>query len=568
VVMQRFIAVIAFIVVISFTMISNASAATPIAKVDRSVIAIDDTLTLTIRINDGGSYTDPNLDPVKTNFYLLGNSRSSRHMIRNGQSESWTEWAITLMPKRKGQLEIPAIDIDGQRTQAITVSVQPSIPTPEGTLEAVFLESEVDIDNAYVQQQIIFTLRIFQSIQLDNMNISEPEFDNAAMEKLGQNSFQRRIQNALYRVHELRYAIYPQEIGELIIPEMIFSANEAMARQSVFSLSAQGKRIRKMTKQHKIKVKAPPSSFTGNIWLPAKSIQLVERWSGNPDTISVGDSITRIITIEADGLLDSQLPPLSFNPIDGAKSYPDKGSSETSVTDQGSISSRADSVAIIPTREGKVTLAEIRLQWWDTKLNKMQEALIPARTLTVKPAINKTPSDSTPLAIDHSLTTPKTSIATANSDTTHLLWQLIAGGFALAWLVTLYLWQQSKGKHFTKVEQQNTTVKKSLSEQQAFKQLSKVCRDNNIGTARIALLNWARVYWPTNNIQSLQDIQAQSDHPALNIALSELDNRLYGHQTDSHSWNGEGLLSVIKWIRESTENNSSQNNGLKPLYSN
>ena len=567
-VMQRFIAVIASIIAISFTMISNASAATPIAKVDRSVIAIDDTLTLTIRINDRGSYSGPNLDPVKTNFFLLGNSQNSRHMIRNGQSESWTEWVITLMPKRIGQLEIPAIDIDGQLTQAITISVQPSIPAAEGMLEAVFLESEIDIDNAYVQQQIIFTLRIFQSIQLDNMNISEPEFDNAAMEKLGQNSFQRRIQNALYRVHELRYAIYPQEIGELIIPEMIFTASEAMTRQSVFSLSVQGKRIRKMTKQHKIKVKAPPASFIGNIWLPAKSIKLVERWSGNPDSISVGDSITRIITIEADGLLDSQLPPLSFNPIDGAKFYPDRGSSETSVTDKGSISSRTDSVAIIPTREGEVTLADIRLQWWDTKLNKMQEELIPARTLTVKPAISKMLGDSVAVSIDHSLTVPKTSALTANSETDNIVWQLIAAGFALAWLVTLYVWRQSKGKPFIKAEQKNTVVKKSLSEQQAFKQLSKVCRDNNIKTARTALLNWARVYWPTNSIQSLRDILTQSDHPALTRALSELDNRLYGNQADSHSWNGESLLSVINSIRESTANEDKKNDGLKPLYSN
>ena len=168
-VMQRSITAITFII---FTMIGTTMAAVPIASIDRSVIAIDDTLTLTIRINDGGSYTGPDLNPVKTSFYVLGNSQSSRHMIRNGKLESWTEWVITLMPKRKGRLEIPAINVDGQRTQPISISVQPSIPTPDGTLEPVFLESEVDTSSVYVQQQIIFTLRIFQSVQLDNMNIT------------------------------------------------------------------------------------------------------------------------------------------------------------------------------------------------------------------------------------------------------------------------------------------------------------------------------------------------------------------------------------------------------------
>ena len=566
--MQRSIAAIAFMVVIIFTMISTATAAAPIAKIDRNVIAIDDTLTLTIRINDGGSYTGPNLNPVEKDFYLLGNSKNSRHMIRNGKSASWTEWIITLMPRRKGQLEIPAIDVDGQRTLPISISVQPSIPTPEGTLEPVFLESEVDISNVYVQQQIIFTLRIFQSIQLDNMNISEPEFDNAAMEKLGQNSFQRRIQNSPYRVHELRYAIYPQQTGELIIPEMIFTASEAMTRQSVFSLSGQGKRIRKMTRQHKINVKAPPSSFTGDTWLPAKSVKLIETWSSSPDTIYVGDSITRTVTVLADGLLDSQLPPLSFSPIDGAKLYPDKGSSETSVTDKGSISSRIDSVAIIPTREGEITLAEIRLQWWDTKHNKMQEAIIPATTLMAKPALNENRGNSTPLAMDHSLTTSKVSTVTASSESQNLLWQSVAAGFALAWLVTLYLWRQLKRQVSIEATQEDTVVAKPLSEKQAFKQLSKVCHDNNIQTVRTALLSWASAYWSDNNIQSLQDIQAQSNHPALNMALSQLDNRLYGHQQDNHGWDGESLLSIIRLIRKSGETKHTKVDGLKPLYSN
>ena len=564
--MQRSIAAITFII---FTMIGTTMAAVPIASIDRSVIAIDDTLTLTIRINDGGSYTGPDLNPVKTSFYVLGNSQSSRHMIRNGKSESWTEWVITLMPKRKGRLEIPAINVDGQRTQPISISVQPSIPTPGGTLEPVFLESEVDTSSVYVQQQIIFTLRIFQSVQLDNMNITEPEFDNAAMEKLGQNSFQRRIQNSPYRVHELRYAIYPQETGDFIIPEMMFSANEAMARRSAFSLPGQGKRIRKMTQQHKIKVKAPPPSFSGDTWLPAKSVKLIETWSNSPGNIYVGDSITRTITIEADGLLDSQLPPLSFSPIEGAKFYPDKGSSETSVTDKGSLSSRADSAAIIPTREGEIILPEIRLQWWDTKRNKMQEAVIPASTLLVKPALNGTQGNSTPLAMDHSLTAAKVSTVSADSQTAdNLLWQVVAAGFALAWLLTLYLWWQLKSKGTIDVVQEDSVVAKSLSEQQTFGLLSQTCRDNDIHEVRTALVNWARAYWPEQNIQSLQDIQAQSDHPSLNTALAQLDNVLYGNQQDSSGWHGESLLSVIKLVRENGKNKSTKAAGLKPLYSN
>ena len=201
-------------------MISQTMAG-PMASIDRSVIAIDDTLIFTIRVNSTGSFKGPDLNSIYIDFDVLGNRQSSSHTIRNGVSESSTEWIITLAPKRKGRLTIPAINIDGEKTEPISVIVQASPPVSADLLKPVYLESEVDQNNVYVQQQIIFTLRIFQSIQLDNMNISEPEFDDALMEKLGQTSYQRKIQNTPYRVHELNYAIFPQKTGTITILSLI-----------------------------------------------------------------------------------------------------------------------------------------------------------------------------------------------------------------------------------------------------------------------------------------------------------------------------------------------------------
>jgi len=149
--------------------ISFQTMASPIASIDRSVIAVNDTLTFTIRLNGGGSFRGPDLVPLNQNFHVLGNSQSSRHMIRNGHSESWTEWVITLMPKREGRLTIPAINIDGQITEPISINVQPSVPGSLDNLQPIFLESEVDKSSVYTQQQVIYTVRIFQSIQLNNI---------------------------------------------------------------------------------------------------------------------------------------------------------------------------------------------------------------------------------------------------------------------------------------------------------------------------------------------------------------------------------------------------------------
>mgnify|MGYP000339035346 CR=1 FL=1 len=543
----------------------QAVSADPIARIDRSVIAIDDTLTLTIRVDSAGSFSNgPDLSPLDNDFHILGNSQSSRHMIRNGKSESWTEWAITLMPKRQGQLIIQPITVGNEKTQTILINVQPSVPRSADNLQPIFLESEVSADSVYVQQQLIFTLRIFQSIQLDNMNISEPEFENAAIEKLSQNTFQRRIQNTPYRVHELRYAIFPQETGELIIPELVFTASETVSRRSVFSLPGQGKPIRKMSQQHRINVMPPPSQFTGEHWLPANAVKLTETWSGNPNDIRVGDSITRTITIDAEGLLGSQLPPITFTTLNGAKLYPDQGNTETTETDAGIISKRIDNVAIIPTREGELQLPELKLSWWDAKANKMRVASIAASTLKVSPALASASSSATPLAVNHSQNTPvQTAPVIVNGNTG--LWQLISALLAVAWLVTLFLWWKSSP---SKAPQMQTTTQPNmqLSEKKAFKQLSQTCRDNDIHQVRPALVNWAQQFWPENNIQTLQDIISVTDSSDLANALLQLDNQLYGSNKDSSNWNGESLLSVLKTIKEQAKPQSNSTETLQPLY--
>jgi hypothetical protein len=542
-------------------------AAAPVASIDRSVISANDTLTFTIRLNEGSSFRGPDLAPLNQSFHVLGNSQSSRHMIRNGRSESWTEWVITLMPKREGRLTIPAISIDGQKTQAILINVQASVPGSLDNLQPIFLESEVDKTSVYTQQQVIYTVRIFQSIQLDNMNVTEPSLDNAAIEKLGQNSFQRRIKNTPYRVHELRYAIFPQENGELIIPELVFSGNEAVARRSAFSLPGQGRPIRKTTQQHMISVKSPPKTFLGSTWLPAESVKLVETWSSNPGNIHVGDSITRTITTSAQGLLDSQLPPYQFTSVNGAKFYPDQGNTNKTATEQGVSSSREDSAAIIPTQAGNIELPEIRLSWWNTAEQETQYAVIPASSLTVKPALINNQGNSTPLAVDHSQSATNITAPVVITNNDHSVWQLITAFFAFAWLITLVMWWQLKTKIAPNELTRPIKSDTNLSEKQAFAALTKVCRNNDMANARSALINWGKSYWPEYEIQSFKDIQQQSHHTSLNNALSQLDNALYGN-TDKNDWNGESILAVIKLVRENNKKKSNKPQDLPPLYSN
>lgn len=556
-----------FSLLIFLSALMNTAVATPMASIDRSVISIDDTITFTVRVSGTGSFKGPDLNSIYIDFEVLGNRQSSRHTIRNGVSESWTEWIITLAPKRKGRLTIPSIAVNGKKTEPISVIVRASPPISAGAVKPVYLESEVDSNSIYVQQQIIFTLRIFQSITLDNMNLTEPEFDDALMEKLGQNSYQRKIQNTPYRVHELQYAIFPQKTGSLIIPELVFTATEAVARRSVFSLPGQGRTLRQMSEQHKIEVLPPPIDIKTGIWLPAKDIQLTEKWSRLPDDIRVGDSITRTISVTAISLLDSQLPPFNFPSIPGAKLYPDQGNTESSVSAQGVTSSRSGSIAIIPTVAGTLLLPEIRFNWWDTNSKQNRTAVIASRELTIKPALQNTQGASTPLAVDHSQANTVSKITSDSTSNSSRLWQIISAGLALAWAITLLLWW--RGARFAAPSLVPSTKGGGLlSEHTAFSRLSSACKSNEINEVRAACIEWANNYWHEYTINNLQDVQRCSDDEELAKELSQLDNSLYGTESSQHSWNGEQLLLAVSRIRkDGPKKSENSQQTLPPLYS-
>ncbi len=538
-------------------------ATTPIASIDRSVIAIDDTFTLKIKVNDSGTFSGPDLNPLRSQFQVLANNQSSQHIIRNGVSESWTEWTITLAPKIKGQLTIPPISVAGEKTQPLSVIVQPSIPRSVDNPDPVFLESEISDDEIYIQQQLIYTLRIYQSVQLDNMNVSEPEFDNALIEKLSQNSFQRRIGNTPFRVHELRYAIFPQQTGELVIPEMVFTASEVTSRRSAFSLPGSGRLIRKLTQQHSVNVNAPPVNLNGKPWLPARAIKLSESWSGAIDEIRVGDSITRSITLNAEGLSETQLPPYTFAAIDGFKLYPDQGQSKTSVTEHTVTAFRTDSAAIIPTQVGVIELPEIKVAWWDTQKQALQEATLPAKTINVLPALDASTTESTPLAVDHSGTN---NLAQGNNVTqpASLFWPTTSAVFALLWLITLWLWWQSRQKKGSIVTEAAMAATPKQNEKQAFEQLTKACRGSDLIAIRTAIILWADSFWENDSTRSLHDIQQCSDHASFNTALAQLDGLIYGN--NKTNWNRDGFISLVKLIREQKTNKDDSKKSLPPLY--
>ncbi|MEL7047289.1 MAG: protein BatD, partial [Pseudomonadota bacterium] len=228
-----------------------------------------------------------------------------------------------LTPRREGDVVIPPFEVDGERSEALAVTIAPP-PKAEADDEIVTFEAEVDRDRLFVQGQLLLTLRVQQAVNLESRSITELDLDNAFVETLGQNSFQRMIDGRPWLVHEIRYAIFPEASGQLRIPAQTFTGRMGSGRRTLFDTRPSGRLIRRQTEGIVIPVLPRPADFPNATWLPAADLSIEEQWSGDLDNLRIGDSVTRTVTLSATGLQGAQLPPLPWTGIDGLRAYPDQ----------------------------------------------------------------------------------------------------------------------------------------------------------------------------------------------------------------------------------------------------
>src|SRR5690606_14391169 len=186
----------------------------------------------------------------------------------------------------------------------------------------IFLEAEAAPATAYVQSQVVYTLRLFVGISTGRATITPPEVSGgeAIVERLGEDrQYQTTLGDRDFLVRERRYAIFPQQAGALTIGPATFEAMVIPSRGFSRVQRFRSEPV-ELTVQPPV---PPPAEHAGAEWLPAAELTLSERWSDDPEELAVGVPTTRAVTIEAHGLLETQLPKLAFPRSDGLRQYED-----------------------------------------------------------------------------------------------------------------------------------------------------------------------------------------------------------------------------------------------------
>ena len=506
------------------------------AEVDRTNIAMGETLRLTLTADAGERPDQISLDQLEIDFEILQRSSSTSARLIGGEQNITRTLEIELSPLREGVLTIPAFNTGGRRTTPTAIKVSPE---PEFALaeELVTFDATVDNTEVYVQAQVILTITLQQAINLDNRAVSDVDIPDTYQEPLEQKSFQRRSGGRLWQVTELRYALFPQKSGDLLIPAIAFSGRELLPGRSLLGARL-GRRIAIKSDPINIRVKPVPATFPGDVWLPAQQLSLTSRWSAAPEQLSTGDSTTRTLEITAQGLQGSQLPPVTSlggtGGIKGLRFYPDKETIEQREIPLGLEGYRLQSEALVSSEAGNWTLPERTIPWWNTKTDTLEFARLPEERIRVTDLLAPKDSANSDIA-----TTP---VLTEGTTVSRRLWQMSAAtGWLLAAILGALLWLRRRD---AKANPPHGQADIDAQKTQHLMSVRKACSTNDPVAARLAVLTWGHKRFDDSSPNTLNEIAARVGGD-LAVELRAIDTLLFSKESNP-SWQGAKLFKLLK----------------------
>lgn len=438
-----------------FVLISPTAFATNIqVTVSKNKVVKNEVFQLRVVVDKKVSSDAIDFSTLNQDFYVGRPSFGSSINIINGDRSTRSEWNISLAAQRLGVTSIPAFTVDGASSQPITMQVSADTDQPKVT-DLVELQSALSKDKLYPKESATLTTRLIVKAdprRLQNPNIQPPAIigdsqSGLSLEALGEpNQYQSVLDGVEVTVVDQSYRVTANTAGDYTLNGIGFKGSVVYGDNR----SGTTKLVSANTpaKQFKIHVSPIPNQYQGE-WLPAANLSLNQRWgdsSGN--TIStdsyqttVGESITREISLDVEGLASEHIPNLKVNYPASIRVYQEKPQFQ----DLGNGKTRMTvKQVLIAQQQGEVHLSDVSLNWWDTSNSVTKTATLPGLDIQIAAGSGLS---------NEPLAAPVVSDSKTETVTVYErgIWPYLTALFALLWLATLVMLILSRSRKATKI---------------------------------------------------------------------------------------------------------------------
>ncbi len=543
------------------------------ATVDKNPVMVDESFTLEIVADDNISADAFDPSPLLKDFVVGRTSSSRQTQIINFDTSRTTRWSTVLIPRKPGRFSIPAFKINGISTQSIMLQVLPVSQSKHAQRQDMFITTEVDLDEVYLQQQVKYTVKLHIAVDLQRGSLSAPTMEEGEIEQVGDDKeYHQIVDGRRYRIIERIFSIMPQKSGTFSIQAPLFEGEVLDNSRRSFGFFNRTSTINKVGKNLFLKVNPIPDNYAYH-WLPSEHVEINDEWQGMSDNLTVGEPVTRTITLTALGVVESQLPEIGSNYPDSVKTYPDQADTATVQRNGTFVAQRKESVAIIPNKDGTVVIPEVKVPWFNVVTKSTEFAILPEKRFTItppagssastpepqlnSPAVNTEPTESNPIATG----TPTSIVATPQ------WWSLSSWFLLVLWILTLIVWWMTKKRQLvTDIRQENITPWNA--EALLWKQVEAAIKQKDEQNLTNYLQPWLAEVCG-NPQQSLSKSVEQLRNDQLSQQITVLFGNRFGdknNQPNAHELLNS-LLETLKIVRKQYQHKPNiKGTTLHPLY--
>ena len=395
---------------------------------------------VTLNVETDAVSATPDLTPLMGDFDVEGQSDSRSVRMVNGRMSASTTFSLTLRPRRAGTLAIPALQVGNERTAPLTLEVSATATAGAASNGLVFVETEVDDPNPYVQQSVGVTVRLYYATPLVSGQLDLDPPDGALLQRVGEIvQSSREIDGRRYSTAERRFLLVPERSGALIVPGARFEGRGAGGWMDDL-LGGNSRQVNITGAPRTLQVRPQPAGAP-QPWLPVRDLRM--RYTAVPQQLRTGEAGTLTIETTVVGATQAQLPELPTPSIPGAQVFAEPPQFEERFvggTPQVTLTRR---YSVVPSQAGRLVVPGTAMAWWDVRAGAARRATLPDLTLPVVVGTGSPSSVPVAGAARGTATLP------AGPDDDILLegerrvpphlWPWLAAGFAVLWLITL-LW--------------------------------------------------------------------------------------------------------------------------------
>ena len=371
--------------ILILTSVSNA--ATIRSVVDKTTMSQDETLTLTVVINNGKA--DIDVSGI-ADFQIVSKSSGSNYQWINGKTINEYKLTYILVPLKKGRLFIPSLKavIKGRvlTTKPLNINVSDR-PVSAKDRRDVFVTAVVSNKKPFESQQILYTFSLYYAVNISGLSLQTPDFKGFNANEIEKDITKDVVVGGRqYKVIEKRIILIPVKTGDFTIPPAVLNCNVPVkAKQqrrdsfnSFFddSFFSRSRMQRKVLRTNALAINVQPLpeyphgfNFSGVVG-KVKMRAVIEN-----SNLKTGDSTNLTIVVEGTGnIMDVEEPkvrvPSAF------KVYKDNPEDVLKTGRDGFYGKKTFSLAIVAVEAGDFQIPVIEFGYFDTGIGqyKVQSA--------------------------------------------------------------------------------------------------------------------------------------------------------------------------------------------------